>query len=92
MAFERGAEVFTDLRLPDNEQTVRFQGRIASVNPKGKYTHRLGLTLNPNSASETMLKKYIAGRQEEILMELKGVYDSMCAAPRKKTGPILGQT
>lgn len=92
MAFERGAEVFANLRLPGQEQPMRFQGRIASVNPKGKYTHRLGLTLIPDSVSEVTLKKYIAVRQEEILMELKGVYESMCAAPRKKTGPILGQT
>lgn len=88
IVFERGAEVFANLRLPGSEELIRFQGRIASVNPKGKYTHRLGLTLDPSSNSEGVLKKYIAIRQEEILVELKGVYESMCAAPRKKTGPI----
>jgi len=87
LPFGKGADVFVDLRLPGVDRMVRFQGKIASVFAKGKFTNRLGLKLQPDPSVAPLLREYIAMRQEEILLELRGVYESMCRE-KKKSGPL----
>ncbi len=87
LPFTRGMEIFAELILPESDQNFRFHGKIVSISSKGKFTNRLGLKLQPDPAAEPILRKYIAYRQEEILLEIKGVYESMCRE-KKKTGPL----
>ncbi|MFZ6027048.1 MAG: PilZ domain-containing protein [Chloroflexota bacterium] len=87
LAFEIGTEVFADVHLQDGRR-LRFQGVVASVQERGKFTHRIGLKLQPESVSEEALRGFIAVRQEELLLELREKYQALVHKPRKKTGPL----
>lgn len=78
MSFEKHSDVYIDVRLPGIGTILRFQGRINSVvHQKGTFLHRLGLKIYPNPKAEPVLQRYLNYRQEEVMRELRAIYDSM---------------
>jgi hypothetical protein len=94
LAFDMDSEVMVDVQLQGSNVslsqggTLHFRGSVASIQERGKFTHRIGLKLQSGSESEMALRKFIATRQEELLLELRDKYDALCNRPRKKTGPL----
>jgi hypothetical protein len=87
LAFDINSEVMVDVQLSPGQQ-LHFRGAVASVQERGKFTHRIGLKLQPGSESEMKLRQFIATRQEELLLELRDKYEILRTKPRKKTGPL----
>jgi hypothetical protein len=99
LAFEMDSEVMVDVQLLGNNAhlagsvlpgggILHFRGTVASVQERGRFTHRIGLKLQAGSESEMALRNFIATRQEELLLELRDKYEALCNKPRKKTGPL----
>jgi len=86
LAFDMESDVFVDVHFPN--QMMHFQGKVASVQERGRFTHRIGLQVQPDAVSENALRSYIAVRQEELLLELGEKYEILRKQPRKKTGPL----
>jgi hypothetical protein len=86
LAFEKSENVFIDVRMPANEVILRFEGKITSVaHQKGTFLHRLGVKLFPDSANEPSLLEYVSRRQDEILHELKAIYETMAQDKEKRS-------
>jgi hypothetical protein len=77
MPLTKGSDVDVDLRMPGSQEMLSFAARVAAIQSKGKYTHRLGLKLAPDEPAAAILSSYVAQRQEIIMVELNGVYNSM---------------
>lgn len=78
LSFEKSENVFIDVRMPLSDTIMRFEGKISSVmHQKGTFLHRLGVKLVPNPATDAALLEYITHRQNEILRELKAIYETM---------------
>ncbi len=86
LSFEKSENVFIDVRMPVSDAILRFEGKISSVvHQKGTFLHRLGVKLLPNPATDQPLLLYITQRQEEILRELKAIYDTMAQDKEKRS-------
>jgi hypothetical protein len=85
LSFEKNANVFVDVRMPLTDIILRFEGKVTSVaHQKGTFLHRLGVKLFPNAAAEPTLTRYISLRQEEVLRELKAIYETMVQEREKR--------
>jgi hypothetical protein len=85
LSFEKSENVYIDVRMPISESILRFEGKITSVmHQKGTFLHRLGVKLVPNAATDAALLQYITQRQDEILRELKAIYETMAHDKEKR--------
>jgi hypothetical protein len=85
LSFEKSESVYIDVRMPLSETILRFEGKISSVmHQKGTFLHRLGVKLVPNPSTDGALLQYIAQRQNEILRELKAIYETMARDKEKR--------
>jgi hypothetical protein len=86
ISFEKSENVYIDVRMPLSDEILRFEGKITSVmHQKGTFLHRLGVKLVPNPATDGALLQYITQRQNEILRELKAIYETMARDKEKRT-------
>ena len=85
LSFEKNENVFLDVRMPISAEILRFEGTITSVmHQKGTFLHRLGVKLTSNPATDEVLLQYITQRQNEILRELKAIYETMARDKEKR--------
>jgi len=85
LMFTKNSDVFVDVRLPGFDQILRFEGKINSVaHQKGTFLHRLGVKIQPNPAAEPILQAYVNRRQEEVMQELRAIYESMVRDKERK--------
>jgi hypothetical protein len=85
LPFEKNTKVDLDVRMPMNEAILRFEGKITCVaHQKGTFLHRLGVKLLPNPATDPSLLLYVSQRQDEVLRELKAIYDTMAQDKEKR--------
>ena len=85
LSFEKSENVFIDVRMPTSEVILRFEGKITSVaHQKGTFLHRLGVKLLPNPVTDPALLLYVTQRQDEVLRELKAIYETMAQDKEKR--------
>ena len=81
LALSTGSLVSIDFRLPQSEELMQYQSKVASmVHKAGTFLHRLGLVLLPDPVMEFKLRQYLALRQDELLEELKRIHESMLSS------------
>jgi hypothetical protein len=86
LTFEKSENVYIDVRMPVSDVILRFEGKITSVaHQKGTFLHRLGVKLLPNPETDLALLQYITQRQNEILRELKAIYETMAQDKEKRS-------
>ena len=77
---KRNLDVTISFALPPSKQKIQFLGKVVHIAHRGDpRLRRVGLKIAPDPAVEPLLRKYVAQRQEELLRELKFIYDSMLA-------------
>ncbi len=85
LSFTKNSDVFVDVRLPGSDQILRFEGKINSVvHQKGTFLHRLGVKILPNPTAEPVLQQYVGRRQDEVMQELRAIYESMVREKERK--------
>ena len=85
LTFEKSENVYIDVRMPTSDVILRFEGKITSVaHQKGTFLHRLGVKLLPNPATDPALLQYVSQRQDEVLRELKAIYETMAKDKEKR--------
>jgi hypothetical protein len=85
LSFEKSENVFIDVRMPASESILRFEGKITSVaHQKGTFLHRLGVKLLSNPATDPALSQYVSQRQDEVLRELRAIYETMAQDKEKR--------
>jgi hypothetical protein len=78
LTFKKGQEVFVEFRLPTSERLIRCRGKVNSVAHKSTaFMHRMGFSVDTDPIAGTLLRDYVATRQEELLEELRRVHDTM---------------
>jgi hypothetical protein len=77
--FTRGQQVYLDLLLPPDGQSVRLQAKLVSLsistNPP---IHRIGMSLSAQGAAQGLLQSYLDARLEQTLQELEQEYEALC--------------
>jgi hypothetical protein len=73
-ALQTGSRVEIVARLPDGP--VRFHGSVGSTTRSVDY-HRISICFDANQPDETLVRSYIAKREEEIRTEIIRLYDTL---------------
>lgn len=77
--FTRGQQVYLDLLLPPDRQTVRLQAELVSLTiSTDPPIHRIGMSLSAQGAAQGLLQSYLDARQEQTLQELEQEYEALC--------------
>ncbi len=79
------ANVAVELKLPVDNGTLKVQGTFASVLSKRSGNFRLGVVLNTDANTRQVIARFVAGRQAEILREMRSYYDALYKIQKEQT-------
>jgi len=85
MPIGQSDSVYVDVILPNNSRALRLPGEVTNlVYHEGNIIQRIGVRIDAESDQLADLQDYVSVREDEILRELKLIYETICRDSEKR--------